>query len=326
MRAIRFDDRLRIVTDSPIPRREGEALIEVLCAGICNTDLEIVKGYAGFRGTPGHEFVGRVVESTDKEWIGRRVAGEINAGCGICNLCLTGDSRHCDKRTVLGIKGRDGAFADYLSLPLRNLIEVPPSISDEEAVFIEPLAAACHIIEQTDIDSSSNVAVIGDGKLAQLIVIALAQTECNLTVIGKHEDKLALARRHTARCLQIKASGDGLPDEISSERFDTVVEASGSPSGLSIAIEITKPRGAIILKSTHTEKTLIDMSRVVVDELNIIGSRCGRFDAAIELLERIVGELRPLISHRFPIEEAIDAFETAALPQSRKVILQVSQP
>ena len=169
MKALRFDDTLQLVRDAPIPRRRGEALVKVICAGICNTDLEIAKGYAGFHGTLGHEFVGRVVESPDSALERRRVVGEINAGCGRCGLCVGGDSRHCYDRTVLGIKGRDGAFAEFLALPVRNLIEVPESVSDEAAVFVEPLAAAFNILEQVEIDSSSDVAVIGDGKLAQLI-------------------------------------------------------------------------------------------------------------------------------------------------------------
>lgn len=327
MKAVRFDDRLRLMSDVAVPRREGEALIEVICAGICNTDLEIVKGYAGFRGTLGHEFVGRVVESADEKWIGRRVAGEINAGCGKCNLCLSGDSRHCETRTVLGIKERDGAFAEYLSLPVRNLIEIPSSISDEEAVFVEPLAAACGILEQVSIDSSSNVAVIGDGKLAQLILIALGQTGCNLTAIGKHESKLDIARRYATRALLVKRSGEGivLPDEISTEKFDIVVEASGSPSGLSMAIDITRPRGTIVLKSTHHGQTHVEMSRLVVNELKIVGSRCGRFQPAIDMLENAPNVVMPLVSHRFTIEEAITAFEKAALPESRKVILNIAQ-
>jgi len=327
MKAVRFDDRLTVVSDAEVPRSEGEALIEVICAGICNTDLEIVKGYGGFRGTLGHEFVGRVVESIDKAWIGKRVAGEINAGCGICDLCQTGDSRHCATRTVLGIKDRDGAFAEYLSLPTRNLIEVPSSISDEEAVFAEPLAAACNILDQINIDSSSTVAVIGDGKLAQLILVALAQTGCNLTVIGKHEAKLDLARKHAGRCLLVSTSSTvtSLPDEISAERFDIVVEASGSPSGLSMAIDITKPQGTIVLKSTHHLKTEIDMSRVVVNELNIIGSRCGRLLPAIDLLREKAKYVYPLISHRFSIDDAIAAFETAASAESGKVILHISR-
>lgn len=326
MKAVRFDDRLKVVTDADVPRREGEALIEVICVGICNTDLEIVKGYAGFRGTLGHEFVGRVVESSDDGWVGKRVTGEINVGCGICNLCRSGDSRHCYTRTVLGIKDRDGAFAEYLSLPARNLVEVPSAINDEEAVLIEPLAAACQILEQTSIDSSSNVAVIGDGKLAQLILVALSQTGCNLTVIGKHENKLDLARRYAERCLLLKtwSSEPAVPYEISAEKFDIVVEASGSPSGLSMAIDITKPRGTIVLKSTHHQKTLIDMSRIVVNELNIIGSRCGRFHTAVELLKEKSADLQPLISHRFSIEEALSAFETAARGDSRKVILHIA--
>lgn len=324
MKAIRFDGILKFIDDAQIPRIDGEALIEVICAGICNTDLEIVKGYGGFRGTPGHEFVGRVVESSHKSLVGRRVAGEINAGCGNCNLCLAGDSRHCRTRTVLGIKGRDGAFAEYLSLPSRNLIEIPESVSDEEAVFIEPLAAACQILDQVRIDSSSQVAVIGDGKLAQLILIALSQTGCELTVIGKHEEKLALAQKHATRSVRLDSSGGALNSDSLSE-FDVVVEASGSPSGLSMAIDITKPRGTIVLKSTHHQKASIAMSPVVVNELNIVGSRCGRFEAAIKLLEEKASDLRHLISHRFSIEEAISAFEKAAESESMKVILHINR-
>ncbi|HKS41370.1 MAG TPA: alcohol dehydrogenase catalytic domain-containing protein, partial [Blastocatellia bacterium] len=203
MKALKFDGNLRFVNDAPVPGREGEALIQVIRAGICNTDLEIVKGYAGFHGILGHEFVGRVVESPDASQVGRRVVGEINAGCGSCKLCRAGDARHCPSRTVLGIKARDGAFAEYLSLPPHNLIEIPDTLSDETAVFVEPLAAAFNILEQVNISSSTRVAVIGDGKLAQMIIRVVALRGCALTVIGKHEAKLALASDVGARAIQI---------------------------------------------------------------------------------------------------------------------------
>src|SRR2546428_1535707 len=198
MKALRFDGELKLVCDAPIPRREGEALIQVIAAGICDTDLEITKGYAAFRGTLGHEFVGRVVESPDGALVGQRVVGEINVGCGECELCRGGDARHCPTRTVLGIKGRDGAFAEFVSLPAVNLKAVPRSVSDETAVFVEPLAAALNILEQVSITPSSDVVIVGDGKLAQLIVLAMAQTGCSLTVIGRHEAKLELATRFGA--------------------------------------------------------------------------------------------------------------------------------
>lgn len=304
--------------NAPIPRREGEALVQVICAGICNTDLEIVKGYAGFLGTLGHEFVGRVVESPDGSLIGRRVVGEINAGCGECERCLTGDSRHCAARTVLGIKGRDGAFAEFLSLPPRNLLEVPDSVSDEDAVFVEPLAAALNILEQVKIGSSSNVVVVGDGKLAQLIVLALTRTDCAITVIGRHEEKLSLARAYGADHIHL---GD-LPTEWVG-RFDLAIEASGSPSGLASSLNLVMPGGTVVLKSTHHDLTPLDTSQVVVNELNIVGSRCGRFANALDFIAGGEVNLTQLITHRFPLEDGVFAFEQAELQNVMKVILQI---
>lgn len=305
--------------DANLPRREGETLVQVICAGICNTDLEIVKGYAGFRGTLGHEFVGRVVESPETDLVGRRVVGEINAGCGECERCLTGDSRHCADRTVLGIKDRDGAFAEFLSLPRRNLLEVPDSVSDEAAVFVEPLAAAFNILEQVSIRVSSDVVVIGDGKLAQLIVLVLARTGCAITVIGRHEKKLSLARAYGADRIRL---GD-VPTQWLG-RFDLAIEASGSPAGLESALRLVKPRGTVVVKSTHHELTPLDTSQVVVNELNIVGSRCGRFAPALNFLSRGDTDLTPLISCRVPIEDGIFAFEQAILPGVMKVILQIN--
>ncbi|MEW6209514.1 MAG: alcohol dehydrogenase catalytic domain-containing protein [Acidobacteriota bacterium] len=315
MKAILFDGSLKLVRDRAVPRREGEALIEVICAGICSTDLEILKGYAAFRGTPGHEFVGRVVECADASMIGRRVAGEINIGCGECNLCRAGDARHCATRTVLGIHNRDGAFAEFLSLPTRNLVPVPDSIDDLSAVFIEPLAAACHILDQVRIDSSSRVALIGDGKLAQLICIALAR-KCRMTMIGKHEEKLELARRSGACAAMI--------DQGAEEKFDAVIEASGSRAGLPLALKLVRPLGAIVLKSTHHQKTEVDLSQAVVNEVTIKGSRCGRFLPAIELLSSGAIDLHSLISDTFSLEDGLRAFEKAAEPSSLKIILRMA--
>ncbi|MEN3335758.1 MAG: hypothetical protein V7641_5123 [Blastocatellia bacterium] len=331
MRALRFDGSLHFVNDAPLPLREGEALVQVLRAGICNTDLEIVKGYAGFHGTLGHEFVGRIVESPDKDLSGRRVVGEINAGCGLCALCLAGDARHCAGRTVLGIKGRDGAFADYLCLPTANLIEVPDSIADEEAVFVEPLAAAASILEQISINESTRVAVIGDGKLAQLICRVLAQTGCALNIIGKHQEKLALLDDTGARRLWLTvAASDPLniqswvAEQALNQGFDVVVEASGSANGLPMAIALTRPRGAIVMKSTHYGQTAADLSQVVVNELRIIGSRCGRFSPAIDLLARRAVDVRSLISQEFAIEDGLNAFAQAAATTTLKVLLRFS--
>ncbi len=321
MKALRFDGKLQFVRDADLPRREGEALVQVICAGICNTDLEIVNGYAGFRGTLGHEFVGRVVESPEGSLVGRRVVGEINAGCGGCLRCVDSDPRHCVHRTVLGIKGRDGAFAEFLSLPPRNLLEVPDSVSDEAAVFVEPLAAAFNIIEQVSIGSASDVVVVGDGKLAQLIVLVLARTGCSITVIGKHEDKLELARAYGAHRVHLGDS-DLVPEWHGC--FDIAIEASGSPSGLASALKLVKPRGTVVLKSTHHSLTPLDTSQIVVNELNIVGSRCGRFAPALDLVASGEVDLIPLISRRFPIEDGVFAFEQAKLPSAMKVILHTA--
>ena len=327
MKALRFDGELRLVDDQPMPRREGEALVKVLCAGICNTDLEITKGYAGFTGTIGHEFVGRVVESPGDELLQKRVVGEINVGCQECADCEMGDARHCPNRTVLGIKGRDGAFAEYLSLPLRNLIELPDSISDEEAVFIEPLAAACNILEQVQIGQEDCVAVIGDGKLAQLIIRVLAQTGCSLTLIGKHPAKLQLAAKYASPIW----TGESLsklppwPGQSRHEKFDVVIEASGSPDGLPVAVQLVKPRGTIILKSTHHLPTVLDLSPVVVQEIKLFGSRCGRFHAAIRHLMEGNIDLSPLISGRYPLEEGMQAFAAARQTASLKILLRIAE-
>jgi threonine dehydrogenase-like Zn-dependent dehydrogenase len=319
VKALTFHDSLKVVDDAPSPQRDGEALVRVICAGICNTDLEIARGYAGFKGVLGHEFVGRVVEALDSNLVGRRVVGEINAGCGSCDLCAKGDPRHCKKRTVLGIKGRSGAFAEFLSLPVCNLIEVPDSVSDEAAVFAEPLAAALGILEQVQISPKESVVLIGDGKLALLVVLALAQAGENLTVIGKHESKLDLARRFGAR-----KTIDARAQQADLEPADVVIEASGSPSGLETALRIVKPGGTVVLKSTHHEPTTVDLSTVVVNELKIIGSRCGRMKPAIEMLKSDRVDPTVLISNRFELAEGVRAFAQASMPEAMKVILQIS--
>ena len=321
MNALRFDGGLKLDRDAKIPRREGEALVKVISAGICNTDLEITKGYAGFRGTLGHEFVGRVVESPDSQLVGRRVVGEINVGCGACKRCLEGDSRHCASRTVLGIKDRDGAFAEFLSLPVRNLFEVPDSISDETAVFIEPLAAALNILDQVSLNSETKVAIVGDGKLAQLIALVVGQTDCELTVVGRHQEKLNLALDHGAK--QVLLESHTLHREWQS-RFDVVIEASGSASGLSSALRLIRPRGTVVLKSTHHDMTTFDMSQIVVNELTIVGSRCGRVQPALELLTKKGLDLSYLVSFRLSLEEGVLAFDRVKEPRAMKVILSVN--
>ncbi|MGA9770992.1 MAG: alcohol dehydrogenase catalytic domain-containing protein [Blastocatellia bacterium] len=326
MKALKFDGHLRFVNDAPVPRREGEALVQVIRAGICNTDLEIVKGYAGFHGILGHEFVGHVVESPDASQVGRRVVGEINAGCGNCDLCRAGDARHCASRTVLGIKARDGAFAEYLSLPPRNLLEIPDTLADEAAVFVEPLAAACNILEQVNITSSTRVAVIGDGKLAQMIIRVVALRGCEITVIGKHKAKLALASAVGARAIQISdtPADDWLEDSKLKNGFDVAIEASGSRSGLPMALDLVRPRGIVVLKSTHHASTSINASLIAINEITVIGSRCGRFRPALDLLVTGDVDVSPFISDELPIEDGLMAFERAAQPSSLKVVLIIS--
>jgi threonine dehydrogenase-like Zn-dependent dehydrogenase len=314
MKALRFEKgELKLVRDAAVPRRAGEALVRVTIAGICNTDLEIVRGYAEFSGTLGHEFVGIVEDSPEASQTGKRVVGEINAGCGACDLCKSGDSRHCPHRTVLGIVNRDGAFADYLSLPPANLLEVPDEVPDRAAVFVEPLAAACAILEQVEIKSSHRVTVLGDGKLGQLIARVLATTGCHLTLVGRHPDKLKLAALA------------GIETTLLQTRVacaaDIVVEASGSPEGLKMALDMVRPRGTIVLKSTFRETAEIDISRVVVNEIVLVGSRCGRFTRALEFLSRGAADLSAFITQEYPLSMGIAAFERASSPGALKVLL-----
>jgi 2-desacetyl-2-hydroxyethyl bacteriochlorophyllide A dehydrogenase len=319
MKALRFENnRLRLADNIAVPRRADEALVRVTLAGVCNTDLEIVRGYAGFNGTLGHEFVGVVEASPDQSQINRRVVGEINAGCGACEECQAGDSRHCPRRTVAGIRGRDGAFAEYLSLPPQNLFVVPDAISDRQAVFTEPLAAACEILDQVEIRARHRVAVIGDGKLGQLIARVMMTTGCDLTMIGKHTDKLRLAATDGIRPIEL----DKLkPDPA--RRFDFVIEASGAASGLKLALDLVRPRGAIILKSTFNGAVSLDTWRIVVDELSMIGSRCGRFDSALRLLETGAVKVESLIADEFPLSDGVAAMQRAQTPGVLKVLLKI---
>lgn len=318
MKALRFENNELKLAEVDLARRADEALVRVTKAGICNTDIEIVRGYAGFNGTLGHEFVGVVEDSPDKSQVGRRVVGEINAGCGRCELCRKNDPRHCLNRTVLGIHSRDGAFAEYLSLPPQNLLVVPDGVSDRQAVFTEPLAAACEILDQVEINRSHRVAVIGDGKLGQLIARVLATTGCDLILIGKHANKLELARQ-----AGIKTTELGVLEIEPASRFDFVVEASGSANGLRLALELVRPRGAIILKSTFHGAVELNTSRIVVDEISVIGSRCGRFEQALKLLESGKVNVEPLIANEFKLTEGVKAMAEAQRPGVLKVLLSV---
>ena len=319
MKALRFVDNQLRLAEIAKPENEREALIRVTKSGICNTDLEIVRGYAGFSGTIGHEFVGVVEEAGDKNWIGKRVVGEINAGCGACEKCRAGDARHCPNRTVLGIHGRDGAHAEFLTLPLENLLEVPADVPDEEAVLIEPLAAAFGITEQVAIDEDTRVAVVGDGKLGILCAFALSLKSKNTVLIGKHREKLNLAGKRNIEGILLadaaKLNGT----------FDVAVEASGSESGFATALDLLKPRGKMVLKSTFQGKTNLEMWRVVVDEITITGSRCGRFAPALELLEKRLVTLDDLISDEFTLSEGVRAMTRAAEKGVMKVLLSMTK-
>ena len=319
MKALRYENGRLGVAEVARPEGEGEAVVRVSLSGICNTDVEIVRGYAGFEGTIGHEFVG-VVESAPNapHLVGRRVVGEINAGCGGCELCLAGDPRHCPRRTVLGIVGRDGAHAEALKLPGLNLLRVPDSLADEEAVFTEPLSAAWGITERAPIDKETRVAVIGDGKLGLLCAQALALAlPARLVLIGKHRSKLGIALRRGIETT--------LVEEIrgkSAREFDVVVEASGSESGFSMALDILRPRGTLVLKSTFHGETKVAAARIVVDEISVVGSRCGRFAPALELLERRAVDVANLISEEYSLADGVRAMERATASGVIKVLLR----
>jgi len=325
MQALLFWDELEFTTDYPrqIPQPD-EALVRVTMAGICNTDLEITKGYMGFKGILGHEFVGVVDECDDREFWGRRVVGEINCGCGQCPYCQSGQSRHCPNRSVLGILKHDGAFADYLILPIRNLHLVPDSLSNEEAVFVEPLAAALQILEQVEIKPEHSVVVIGDGKLGLLVSMVMAQTNCHLTVIGKHQLKLNILTQKgisTILSHQVEAAHGSKPSVLAA---DIVIECSGHPSGFNLSQRIVKPMGKIVLKSTFAEEILFkSLANMIINEITLIGSRCGPFDKALSLLEKKVIDVTPLITAIYPIKNGIEAFETAKMSESLKVLIKI---
>jgi alcohol dehydrogenase len=321
-----------VAVKKPQPRlAHGWALIRVRLAGICNTDLEILRGYHNFHGTVGHEFVGEVVEvksrkRSEGKWVGRRVVGEINIACeGLgysapCSYCRRGIPTHCARRRVLGIVGHDGAFAEFLALPLVNLHRVPDSVADEAAVFTEPLAAACQILEQVQAREFERVAVLGDGKLAQLIARVLAAEGCNVSLFGKHLRKLALAHRARITTLLLGPARRHVPRPPA--RWPLVVEATGSPEGFAEAIQMVAPRGTLVLKSTFHGATHVETWPLVVNEVTLVGSRCGPFRRALDLLRSGRVDPRPLISRVFPLREAAAAIRYAARPGVVKVLLK----
>jgi threonine dehydrogenase-like Zn-dependent dehydrogenase len=300
--------------ETALPERPaGFALLRLLCAGICNTDLELERGYYGFSGIPGHEFVAEVVDASTPSLVGKRVVGEINLACQDCEWCRRELGRHCPHRTVLGIVNQPGAFEEFFTLPERNLHVVPDGVPNERAVFTEPLAAACEILDQVDMPCSAPVGVLGDGKLGLLIAQVLHANGYRVHLFGRHPDKLAIAR------------AAGVATELANSppaaSFDWVVEATGSPEGLRQAAAITRPRGTVILKSTQHGMVPVDTAPIIVNELTLVGSRCGRFEAALPLLDRDLIRVEEMIAARYRLRDAPQAFARAAQPGVLKVLL-----
>jgi alcohol dehydrogenase len=307
LRAVVLNDGTLTLRDRPVPAVPGECLVRVTAAGICGTDLELLRGYAGFSGVPGHEFVGVVerVDAADSAWMGRRVAGEITVGCGRCDGCRRAGRGHCDVRTVLGIRGRDGAFAEYLSLPAANLHSVPDSIDDRTAVFVEPAAAACRILEQVEVNRETRAAVVGAGRLGLLVAQVLRHAGAHVTVVVRSARGLA-----TANALQLET----VPLDKSSSlarQFDLAVDTTGNPAGFAVTTSLVRPRGTLVVKSTFHGETPVAFSPLVVDEITIVGSRCGPFRRAIDLLEAGAIDVKPLIAATYPLAQYAQAFDHA---------------
>ena len=310
------NNQLQLRQDVPIPDPPpGEALVRVVRAGICNTDLELIRGYYPYTGILGHEFVG-IVEQGPEHLLGHRVVGEINAVCGECRFCRSGQPTHCENRTVLGIVNRNGAFADYLALPVENLHPVPDTVPTDFATFTEPVAAALEIQQQVTVRASERVLVVGDGKLGQLVAQTLALTGCELLVVGRHREKLAN--------LAVRGIQTGLEDAVTDRSFDLAVECTGNPAGFELARRALRPRGTLVLKSTYAGQLTFDASSLVVDEITLIGSRCGPFPPALQLLASGQIDVEPLIHARYPLGEGLAAFEQAKTKGVLKVLLDMS--
>lgn len=314
MKALWLESNQISLRDVPQPSN-NEALIKIRKAGICSTDLELVKGYYPYTGVLGHEFVGEVVDAPEKSWIGQRVVGEINAVCGACEACLNGRPTHCENRTVLGIANRDGVFAEYTTLPIENLYRVPDSVSDEMAVFTEPLAAALEIQQQIQVKPADRVLLVGAGRLGQLIAQTLALTGCDLHVAARHSYQRDML---SARGIRSIAEAD-----IQPRKWDIVVEATGSPDGFNLARKAIRPRGTLVMKSTYKGEMNVNFSSIVVDEINIIGSRCGPFAPALRLLKKREVDPTVLISAQYKLEEILKGFDHAAQAGMLKVLIEI---
>jgi threonine dehydrogenase-like Zn-dependent dehydrogenase len=317
MLALVFDGQARLRSDYPAPSpARGEALVAVRVAGVCSTDLEVTKGYMGFTGVMGHEFVGQVIDGP-AAWKGKRVVAEINCVCGRCDMCRSGLSNHCRERTVIGIAGRDGVFAEQVAIPAANLHEVPPAVRDEQAVFAEPLAAAYQVTRQVKFQRTDAVVVLGDGRLGQLVARVLRGLVGRLVLVGKHASKLEMAEKQG---IQATLAGQFVPRSAA----DVVVEATGSPGGLDLAMRAVRPRGVIVLKSTFAAAEALNLSPLVVDEVTVIGSRCGPMDRALSALAAGEVDVSALVSRRYPLARATEALRAAAEAENVKVLIDVS--
>lgn len=318
MKAVVFDEVLKLVDnyEKPAPKK-GEALIKIVMAGICNTDYEITKGYMGYKGILGHEFVGVVEEinDEDKSLLGKKVVGEINNGCEECDLCHQGLQRHCFNRQTLGIWKKDGCFAEYLTWPIKDLLEVPSNVSDEQAVFVEPLAAGLEILEQLHIQPIEKVVILGDGKLGLTTALALNASNIDVLLVGKHQNKLEIAAKQGVKTKLFENL------EIKKE-WDFVIEATGSISGFESALSLVKPRGTLVLKSTVAASKEFNLAPIVIDEIRVQGSRCGQFAPALRLLASGKVDFSPMISGVFSIDDAIAGFEKNKEKDTLKVLLK----
>jgi len=313
MKALWLENNQISMREIPQPNKPNEALIKVRKAGICSTDLELVKGYYPYTGVIGHEFVGEVVSAPDPSWVGQRVVGDINVACGKCEACVNGRQTHCENRTVLGIVDRDGVFAEYTSLPLENLHRVPDSVSDEMAVFTEPLAAALEIQQQIQIHPADRVLVVGAGRLGQLIAQTLALTGCDLRVVTRHA--------HVQELLQARGIRTVTEADIQPRRWDVVVEVTGSAEGFALARKAIRPRGTLVMKSTYKGEMSVNFSSIVVDEINIIGSRCGPFEPALRLMEKREVDPSVLVMASYKLDDTLKAFEHASRAGVLKVLV-----
>ncbi len=313
-RIVVFDGTAHVETRERPTADAGEVLIRLRTAGICNTDLELMRGYRGFQGILGHEFVGTVIEGPE-DWVNQRVVGEINVACGVCDMCRRGVPTHCRKRRVLGIDGYDGAFADVFRLPVANLHRVPDQVADDEAVFTEPLAAACEITEECHIRPSDRVAVLGAGKLGLLIAQVLRLTGADVVAVARRERPAALLAEWG---IPVVKSADELPEA----RADVVVDCTGAPDSLAAAVQLLRPRGTLVLKSTYHGQPTVDMTRVAVDEFRLVGSRCGPFEPALRLLARQLVSVTPMVDAVYELNDAVEALERAAQPGTLKVLLK----